>query len=183
MQNKTSTRLYKKYYDEVLPKLKKDFSVENHMALPRIEKVVVNMGVRQAKDDKSIMEEALSEMALIAGQKPIVRRAKKSISNFALREGNPIGCMVTLRGKNMYEFLERLLRIAIPRIRDFGGIKKSFDRFGNLTIGIKDETIFPEVEPDKIKSVKGLSITIVTKCIEKEHSVQMFTLLGFPFVK
>ena len=122
-------------------------------------------------------------MATITGQKPVVTRARKSISNFVVREGNPLGCMVTLRGKNMYEFLERVLRIAIPRIRDFQGIKKSFDRFGNLTIGLKDESIFPEVEPDKIKSIKGMSLTIVTSGSNKEHSIRMFELLGFPFVK
>lgn len=183
LMKQISTSVYKKYAKEVLPQISKEFKVKNFYALPQIEKIVVNMGLKHARDDKSVLEEAVIELAAITGQKPSVTRAKKSISNFSLREGNPIGCKVTLRGKMMYEFLERLLRVVIPRIRDFSGLKRSFDRFGNLTIGIEDESIFPEFEVDKIKTTKGMNITIVTDKQDKEKSVKLFELLGFPFKK
>lgn len=182
MYRNIKTELYSKYVKEVIPRLQKDLKLKNIYTIPRIDKVIVNMGLKQAKGDKAVLEEALGELAVIAGQKPIVTKAKKSISNFALREGNPIGCKVTLRGKFMYEFLERLLRIALPRVRDFSGIKRSFDRFGNLTIGIVDESIFPEVDMDKIKSTKGMSVTVVTSLNDREKSIKVFELLGFPLV-
>jgi large subunit ribosomal protein L5 len=183
MHKQISNELYKKYTGEVLPELKNNFNEKNYLALPQVVKVIVNMGVSKAKDDKNLLEETVSNMAAITGQQPVITKAKNSISNFALREGQPIGCRVTLRGKRMYNFIEKLLKIAIPRIRDFDGIKKSFDRFGNLTIGLTDETIFPEIDPDKIKVIKGLGITIVTDKNDKEQSVKLFELMGFPFVK
>ncbi len=151
--------------------------------MPKIEKVVVNMGLKKAKDDKTVLEEAQAHLAAITGQKPVITKARKAISNFAIRQGDPIGCMVTLRGKMMFEFLERLHRIVLPRIRDFNGIKRSFDRFGNFTIGLRDESVFPEINPDSIKNIKGVGITIVTSSLEREISEKMFELLGFPFVK
>ncbi len=178
-----SVLLYKKYTEEVIPEMLKEFKVKNVYALPEIEKIVINMGLKAAKDDKSVLEEAMNEIVSITGQQPSVTRAKKAISNFALRKGMPIGCRVTLRGKMMYGFLEKLLRIAIPRIRDFSGLKRRFDIQGNLTIGITDESIFPEVDMDKLKSIKGMSITIVTDKKDREKSIKLFELLGFPFVK
>jgi large subunit ribosomal protein L5 len=183
MYKQISNELYGKYRDEIIPILKEEFKISNIHALPQIEKVIVNMGIRKAKDDKSVLEEAQNELASITGQKPVVTKAKKSISNFTLREGNPIGCKVTLRGSIMYEFLSKLLSIALPRIRDFSGIKKSFDKFGNLTIGLRDESIFPEIEPDKIKEMKGMSITIVTDKKKKDMSEKLFELMGFPFAE
>jgi len=183
MLKSIDNRLYKKYVDEVCPELQKLFNIENRHALPEIERVVVNMGLKKAKDDKTVLEEAQSHIAAITGQRPVITKARKAVSNFGIKQGNPIGCMVTLRGKMMYEFLERLLRIVLPRIRDFSGIKRSFDRFGNLTIGLRDESIFPEINPDSIKNIKGVGITIVTSSLEREVSEKMFDLLGFPFVK
>ncbi len=183
MHKKIPTALYRKYVEEVIPKLLKEYKLKNHHALPEIKKVIVNMGIREAKDDKNILEEAVSVMGYITGQQPAITRAKKSISNFTLREGMPIGCRVTLHGRLMYEFLEKSLKVAFPRIRDFNGMKKSFDRFGNLTIGIIDESIYPEVNMDKIKSIKGMGITIVTDKENKEMSVKLFELMGFPFVR
>ncbi|MFH1414899.1 MAG: 50S ribosomal protein L5 [Elusimicrobiota bacterium] len=183
MYRKIPTPLYKKYTDEVMPAVKEHFKISNFHMIPQIEKVIVNMGIRQAKDDKNILEEALAEMTVITGQKPVVTKARKAISNFTLRKGMPIGCKVVLRGRIMYEFLERLLRIAIPRIRDFSGLNRSFDRFGNLTIGIVEESIFPEVDMDKVKSMKGLSITVVTDKKDKEKSIKVLEMMGFPFAE
>lgn len=180
---KLENLLYKKYFDEIIPKLKKAFNDDNIHSYPRIEKIVVNMGLKKAKDDKTVIEEAQLHLAAITGQKPVITRAKKAISNFALRKGSPIGCMVTLRGKLMYSFFEKILRIVIPRIRDFRGLKKNFDRFGNLTIGITDESIFSEIDPDAIKTIKGMSITIVTDKNDLEKSKKLFELFEFPFVR
>lgn len=175
--------LYKKYFEEVRPELKKSFGIENEHSLPEIKKVIVNMGLKKAKDDKSVLEEAQGHLSVITGQKPVITKSKKAISNFGLKKGNPIGCMVTLRGVMMYEFLERLLRIVLPRIRDFSGIKRSIDRFGNLSIGLRDESIFPEINPDSVKNIKGLGITIVTDSPSREVSEKMFELMNFPFVR
>lgn len=183
MYKQIQNPIYKKYIEDVVPALKKAYRIKNFHALPQIEKVVVNMGLKKAKDDKTVLDEALRDLAIITGQKPKVTRARKAISNFAIREDMPIGCKVTLRGRLMYEFLQRLLRVAIPRIRDFDGIKRSFDLNGNLTIGITDETIFPEIDVDNIKTVKGMSITIVTDKKDPEKSKEMLNLLGFPFMK
>ncbi len=175
--------LYKRYKKEVIPVLKKEMELENIHEMPGIEKVVVNMGLKKAVEEKAVLEEALEDMAAITGQKPVITKAKKSISNFGVREGDVIGCKVTLRGERMYDFLNKTLRIAIPRIRDFSGIKRSIDHNGNLTIGIKDETIYPEINSDKIKFIKGLSIVVVTSMPEKEKSERMYELLNFPFKK
>lgn len=183
MPKSIDNNLYRKYVDEVCPELEKIFKIENRHALPEITKVTVNMGLKKAKDDKTVLDEAQSHIEIITGQKPVITKAKKAVSNFGIKQGNPIGCMVTLRGKMMYEFLERLLRTVLPRIRDFSGIKRSFDRFGNLTIGIRDESIFPEINPDTIKNIKGVGITIVTDSLDREVSEKMFELLNFPFVK
>jgi large subunit ribosomal protein L5 len=180
---KLDSQLYKKYIEEVVPEMKKSFKVKNPYALPRLEKFVVNMGLKKAREDKTVLDEAQRDMALITGQKPVITKAKKAISNFGLKKGNPIGCRVTLRGKRMYEFLNKTLKIVVPRIRDFRGLKRSFDLFGNLTIGITDESIYPEIDIDKIKSPKGLSITVVTDKREKEKSRKIFELMGFPFAK
>ncbi len=180
---KLDNKLYRKYVDKVVPELKQIFNEDNFHALPQIEKIVVNMGLKHAKDNKAVLEEALNHMAIMTGQKPIVIKAKKSISNFALRKGNPIGCKVTLRGRMMYIFLEKFLKVIVPRIRDFSGLNRSFDKFGNVTIGLIDETIFPEIDADTIKSLKGMNITVVTDKKQKERSIKLFELLGFPFVE
>ncbi|MFC2062113.1 50S ribosomal protein L5 [Elusimicrobiota bacterium] len=183
IHKKITNSLYKKYAKQIVPELTKTFKVENMYELPQIKKIIVNMGLRKAKDDKSVLEEAVKDMATITGQKPVITKARKSISNFGVRQGMPIGCKVTLRGKLMYDFLEKLLRIVIPRIRDFRGLNRSFDRNGNLTIGLKDETIFPEINADNIKSIKGLGISIVTDSRNRDKSEKMMELMGFPFIK
>jgi len=183
MNKQIENALYKKYVNEALPELRKTFGDANYLSMPEIKKVIVNMGLKKAKDDKTVLEEAQNHIAAITGQKPVVTKAKKAISNFGIKKGNPIGCMVTLRGRLMYIFLEKLLRIVIPRIRDFSGIKKSIDRFGNLTIGLRDESIFPEIDPDSIKTTKGMSITIVTDKEDREKSEKLYELLEFPFKK
>ncbi len=176
-------RLYRKYLEEVIPFLHENTGIKNTHGLPEIEKVVVNMGLKKAKDDTAVLDEAVGHLAAITGQKPVITKSKKAISNFGLKKGTPIGCMVTLRGVMMYEFLERVLRIVLPRIRDFSGIKRSFDRFGNLTIGIRDESIFPEINPDSVKNIKGLGITIVTSGKDRDTAERMFERLEFPFVR
>ena len=183
MNKKIQNDFYKKYTDKVVPELMKEFGIKNPHDLPELKKVVVNMGLKNAKSDKAMIEEATETLTVITGQKPVVTKARKSISNFSIREGFPVGCMVTLRGARMYDFLEELLRIVLPRIRDFSGIKKSFDKNGNMSIGLSDESIFPEINPDKIKSSKGLNITAVIKTDSREKSVRMMELLGFPFEK
>ncbi len=177
-------RLLKRYRDEVVPSMKKEFGYKNVMAIPRLEKVVVNMGIKEGSVDIKIIDNALEELAAITGQKPVITRAKKSISAFKLREGMPIGIKVTLRRNRMYEFLDRLINIAMPRIRDFRGFSdKSVDDHGNYSIGIQEQIIFPEVEFDKIKKVQGMDITFVTSSNSKEHSKKLLEWLGFPFKK
>jgi len=162
----------------------KEHKFKNVMEVPRIEKICVNMGVGSATQNAKELEAASNDLAVITGQKPIITKAKKSIAGFKIRKGNPIGCMVTLRGKMMYEFLDRLLNIAIPRIRDFRGLsKKSFDGRGNYTIGIKEQLVFPEVDYDNILSVKGMNITITTSAKNDEEARSLFEEIGFPFKK
>jgi large subunit ribosomal protein L5 len=176
--------LLKKYKEESIPLLKEKFGYENPMQLPRIEKVVLNMGLGEAIQNGKIIDSASNELMLISGQKPLVRRAKKSIATFKLREGMPIGCMVTLRGIRMYDFLTKLINIAIPRIRDFRGISpKAFDGRGNYTLGIKEHLIFPEIDYDKIDKIKGLNITIVTTAETDEEGRFLLASLGMPFRK
>ena len=177
-------RLKEKYTREIVPKMLKEHKFKNVMEVPRIEKICVNVGVGSATQNIKELESASQELAMITGQKPVITKARKSIAGFKLRKGNPIGCMVTLRGKRMYEFLDRLLNIAIPRIRDFRGLsKKSFDGHGNYTIGIKEQLIFPEVNYDSILSVKGMNITIATDAKSDKEALALLEEFGFPFKK
>ena len=171
--------LYKK---EAIEQLQKKLELKNIMQVPRIEKVVLSMGVGEAVTDSKAIDAAVADLALIAGQKPLVTRAKKSIAAFKLREGMPIGCKVTLRGDMMYAFLEKLVMIALPRVRDFRGFSiKNFDRRGNLNIGIKEHIVFPEIDYDKISKIRGMNVTIVTSSDKDKHAKTLLESLRFPF--
>ena len=175
-------RLKKYYKEEVTPALIKELGYKNSMQVPRLEKIVVNMGLGEATQNIKILDNAVSELALIVGQRPVVTKARKSIATFKLRQGMPIGCMVTLRRGKMYEFLDRLVNIAIPRIRDFRGISpKSFDGRGNFSMGINEHYIFPEIDYDKIDKVKGMNITIVTTARTDDEARHLLKLMGIPF--
>ena len=175
-------RLKEKYIKEIAPALKKEFSFTNSMQIPKLSKVVVNIGVGEAVQDIKELESATGDLSIVTGQKPIIRRARKSISNFKLRAGMPVGCMVTLRGERMYEFVDRLLNFAIPRIRDFRGVPgRSFDGRGNYTLGIKEQLIFPEIDFDKIDKTRGMDITFVTTTNKDEESKALLRALGMPF--
>lgn len=173
----------KAYYEEtVVPNLMKAFEYKNVMQVPKLEKIVLNMGLGEAIHNIKILDSAVEEIKLISGQKPVVRRAKKSIAAFKLREGMPVGCMVTLRKNRMYDFLNRLVNIALPRVRDFKGISgKAFDGNGNYSLGINEQIIFPEIEYDKIDKVKGLNITIVTSAKTDAEGKELLKQLGMPF--
>jgi large subunit ribosomal protein L5 len=180
----TTPRLQDQYRKEILPELTKQFQYASPMAAPRLKKIVVNMGVGEAKDNIKILDAAVEELALITGQRPAIRRAKKSIANFKLREGIPVGCCVTLRGARMYEFLDRLVSVALPRVRDFKGVsEKAFDGRGNYTMGITDQTIFPETTSGKVEKIKGMNITIVTSARTDNESRALLQALGIPFRK
>lgn len=182
--NKKLPRLLVKYRAEVVPALKKRFALKNTMQVPRLEKIVVNMGVGKAVADAKLMDEAVTVMQAITGQKPVVNRAKKAISNFKLRKGQAIGCKVTLRDHRMYEFFDRLVAIAIPRIRDFRGLsRKSFDGHGNYTLGVKEQVVFLEVDRDKITSVSGMDICIGTTAQTDELGLGLLEEMGMPFRK
>jgi large subunit ribosomal protein L5 len=177
-------RLREIYYKEIVPALMKKFGYKNIMQVPRLVKIVVNMGVGKATQEPKLLEMAMGELAKITGQKPLVRRAKKSISNFKLRKGMAIGCKVTLRRDRMYEFLDRLINAAIPRIRDFRGLSdKSFDGRGNYTLGIKEHIIFPEINVDEVERIFGMDITIVTTAKTDEEAYELLRLFGMPFRK
>jgi large subunit ribosomal protein L5 len=177
-------RLKDAYVSEVIPELQKKFSYTSPMAVPRLEKVVVNQGLGEAKEDSKIMDKAAKEMGMITLQKPIVTRSKKSISNFKLRAGMPIGLKVTLRGERMYTFLEKLVNIALPRIRDFRGINpNSFDGRGNYNLGIKEQLVFPEITYDMVDATRGFDVTIVTTAKNDEEGRALLEALGFPFRK
>ena len=177
-------RLRERYADEVVKAMQEQFHYANVMQVPRVSKVIVNMGVGEALQDIKTLDNAVREMAQISGQKPLVTRAKKSIAAFKLREGNPIGCKVTLRGPRMWEFLDRLFSIALPRIRDFQGLPfKSFDGRGNYTLGLRDQTIFPEINIDTIDRVRGMDITIVTTAKTDEEARALLMRLGLPLRK
>ena len=177
-------RLKEKYKKEIIPNILKNRKFNNVMEVPGIDKITVNMGIGSATQNIKELESASQDLAKITGQKPVITKAKKSIAGFKIRRGNPIGCMVTLRGKRMYEFLDRLLSIAIPRIRDFRGLsKKSFDGSGNYTIGVKEQLIFPEVEYGSILSVKGMNITITTSTESDDEALFLLEKFGFPFKK
>jgi large subunit ribosomal protein L5 len=173
----------KTLYDEtVVPKLKEKFNYTNPMQVPKIEKIVINMGLGEAIHNIKIIDSAVEELKQISGQQPVVTRAKKSIASFKLREGMPIGCMVTLRKKRMYDFLNKLVNVALPRVRDFRGISgKAFDGAGNYSLGIKEQLIFPEIEYDKIDKIKGLNVSIVTTAKSNEEGKELLKLMGMPF--
>ncbi|BCW92952.1 MAG: 50S ribosomal protein L5 [Acidobacteriota bacterium] len=177
-------RLKEKYEKEVVPKLVAEFGIKNPMAVPRIVKVVCNIGIGEASRQPKLMEQALEELAAITGQKPVVRKARKSIAQFKLRVGMQVGCMVTLRRERMYEFLDRLLNIALPRVRDFRGLSpRGFDGRGNYTLGIKDHLIFPEVDYTKVERPKGMNVTVVTTAETDDQARFLLAELGFPFAK
>jgi large subunit ribosomal protein L5 len=179
-----TARLKEKYQTEVRKKLQDEFKIDNVMALPKIEKVVLNMGMGEAIANAKILDAAVDELSQITGQKPVVTKAKKSIAAFKLREGVPIGTMVTLRGNKMYEFLDRLINVALPRVRDFRGVPtKSFDGRGNYTLGIRDHFIFPEIDISKVDKSKGMNITIVTTAKNDEQARFLLRELGMPFGK
>jgi large subunit ribosomal protein L5 len=177
-------RLREAYEKEVIPALKKEFDLKNVMEVPRFEKIVVNMGVGEAVQNAKLVDSAIADLALITGQKPRLNRARVSVAAFKLREGMPIGCKVTLRGDRMYEFYDRLVNLALPRIRDFRGVpSKGFDGRGNYTLGIKEHIIFPEIEYDKIAQVFGMDITIVTSARTDEQALALLTHMKMPFRK
>ena len=176
------SELKQRYTTEVIPALKSEFGYKNAMQVPRLEKIVVNIGLGEALTNAKAVDAAVGELALITGQRAIVTKAKKSIATFKVREGNPIGAKVTLRGERMWDFLERLTRVALPRIRDFRGVSgKSFDGRGNYTLGMKEQLSFPEVEFDKIDRLRGLEVTIVTTAKSDEESKKLLSMLGMPF--
>lgn len=175
-------RLKEKYQKEIIDSLKTELSITNQYALPRIEKITVNMGVGDATQNSKALETAVAELTLISGQKPKITRAKKSIAGFKLREGQAIGCAVTLRGDRMFEFLDRLLSLALPRIRDFRGLSlKSFDSRGNYTLGVTEQLIFPEIDYDQVDRVRGMDITITTTAKDDESGQALLKAFGFPF--
>jgi large subunit ribosomal protein L5 len=183
-QEKVVPRLKKLYQEVIIPEMMKKFGYKSVMQVPRLVKIVVNMGVGQATQDPKLLEMAMKELAKITGQQPVIRRARKSISNFKLRAGMAIGCKVTLRRERMYEFLDRLINAAIPRIRDFRGLSdKSFDGRGNYTLGIKEHIIFPEINVDEVERIFGMDITIVTSAKTDEEAYELLRLFGMPFRK
>ncbi len=184
VEEKVVPRLFDKYKDDIIPKLKKQFSYSNVMEVPRLEKIVVNMGVGEAVQDPKILDEAVKDLETITGQKPSVRISKKSISNFKLREGMKIGAKTTLRRERMYEFLDRFISITLPRVRDFRGIPdKSFDGRGNYTLGVQEQTIFPEIDVDKVNRVFGMDITFVTTAKSDAEAYELLLAFGVPFRK
>ena len=177
-------RLFETYQKDVVPKLKEEFGYTNLHQVPAITKIVLNMGLGEATQNPKLIERAVEELGLITGQKPTVRRAKKSVSNFKLREGQPIGCAVTLRRQVQWEFLDRLLTIALPRVRDFKGVSpKAFDGRGNFTLGLKEQVIFPEIEYDNVERVTGMNVTLVTTANTDAEARALLTHLGMPFRK
>jgi|SRR5659263_357261 large subunit ribosomal protein L5 len=177
-------RMKDKYLNEVAPALQAKFNYTSSMQAPRIEKIVINMGLGEAKDNPKAIEAATNDLAIIAGQKPVVTKAKKSVAAFKLREGMSIGCKVTIRGVRMYEFVDKLFNIALPRVRDFRGVSaNSFDGRGNYSLGLKEQLIFPEIEYDKIDKIRGMEITFVTTANTDEEARELLTLLGMPFTQ
>ena len=177
-------RLQEKYKNTVVANLTKQFNYTTVMQCPKIEKVVINIGVGEAISNPKVLDEAVAELTQIAGQKPVVTRAKKSIANFKLREGMPIGCKVTLRGERMYEFLDKLFNITLPRVRDFHGVSNTaFDGRGNYTLGVKEQIIFPEIQYDKVNKLRGMDIVIVTTANTNEEAKALLKEMGMPFAK
>jgi large subunit ribosomal protein L5 len=182
MAAKVNARLKEKYHKEIRPALQKELGLDNLMAVPRLEKIVLNMGLGEATQNVKIMDPLVADLAAVAGQKPVTTRAKKSIAAFKVREGMPIGAMVTLRGDIMYEFLDRLVSIALPRVRDFKGVStKSFDGRGNYTLGMRDQLIFPEVDYARVEKLKGMNVTIVTTAKDDNQARALLRQFGIPF--
>lgn len=178
------SRLKETYYNEIVDAMTKKFGYKNKLQVPKLDKIVINMGVGEAKDNAKVLDAALSDLEIISGQKPVVTRAKNSIANFKLREGVAIGCKVTLRGEKMYEFLDRLVNLALPRVRDFRGVNpNAFDGRGNYALGIKEQLIFPEIEYDKVDKVRGMDIIFVTTAKTDEEARELLTLFNMPFKK
>ncbi|MDO4166425.1 MAG: 50S ribosomal protein L5 [Eubacteriales bacterium] len=178
------TRLKETYLNEIVDAMTKKFGYKNVMQVPKLDKIVINMGVGEAKENSKVLDAAVAELEIISGQKPVVTRAKNSIANFKLREGMPIGCKVTLRGDKMYEFLDRLVNLALPRVRDFRGVNPdSFDGRGNYALGIKEQLIFPEIEYDKVDKVRGMDVIVVTTAETDEEARELLTQFGMPFKK
>src|SRR5262244_2670857 len=179
---KTMARLKQKYQDEVVAAMMKEFGYKNPMQVPRLKKITVNVGLGEATQNIKVLDTAVAEVTAITGQKPVVTRAKKSIANFKLREGVPIGCMVTLRQDRMYEFLDRLINVALPRVRDFKGVSdRAFDGRGNYSLGLREQTIFPEINLDKVDKIKGLTIVICTSARTDAEGKALLRALGMPF--
>ncbi|HLR35644.1 MAG TPA: 50S ribosomal protein L5 [Tissierellales bacterium] len=179
-----ASRLKEKYYEEVVPSLMEKFQYDSVMEVPKVEKIVLNMGIGEAKDNQKALDSAVNELGLISGQKPVIRKAKKSISNFKVREGMNVGAKVTLRGERMYEFLDKLMNVALPRVRDFRGVNPtSFDGRGNYALGIKEQLIFPEIDYDMVDSIRGLDIVIVTSAKNDEEAKTFLEIMGMPFKK
>lgn len=175
-------RLSEKYKNEIIPKLQEDLGIKNVMSVPKLEKIIVSMGVGQAIQDSKRLDEAVQHMSQITGQKPQITRARRSIAAFKLREGMQIGCRVTLRSKRMYEFLDRLISLALPRVRDFRGLKRNaFDGSGNYSLGLTEQLVFPEINADKMHYVQGMNITFVTTAKTNDHGRQLLTEFGMPF--
>ena len=178
------SRLIQKYRKEAIPALQKEFDIKNIMAVPKVEKVVISVGIGKITKDEKTVEKIMDDLAKITGQKPVFRKAKKSIASFKVREGVNIGIMVTLRGKKMYDFIDRLISIALPRSKDFRGIDiKNFDKNGNLNLGIKESSIFPEIDYETLKDVFSLEVTVVTTTTDKEKGIALLRILGFPIKK
>ncbi len=177
-------RLKEKYQSEIVPAMMKQFNYSSVMQVPKIEKVVINIGVGDAIQNSKYLDEAVEELAAMSGQQPVITKAKKSIANFKVREGMPIGCKVTLRADRMYEFLDKLFNISLPRVRDFRGVSDSaFDGRGNYTLGVKEQIIFPEIDFDKVNKSRGMDVVIVTTADTNEEAKELLTALGMPFVK
>ena len=175
-------RLLEYYRDEVKPQLKEDMGYKNIMEVPKVEKVIINMGIGDAKDNPKLLDNAMENLTQITGQQPVVTKAKKSVANFKIRKGMPIGCKVTLRGERMYHFLDKLINVAFPRVRDFSGVSaKAFDGRGNYTIGIKEQMVFPEIEYDDVERIQGMDIIINTTAETDEEGKELLKYLGMPF--
>ena len=179
-----SSRLKETYNNEIKDAMMKKFGYKNIMQVPKLDKIVINMGVGEAKENAKVLDSAVSDLEIIAGQKPVTTKAKKSVANFKLREGQAIGCKVTLRGDKMYEFADRLINLALPRVRDFRGVNpNAFDGRGNYALGIKEQLIFPEIEYDKVDKVRGMDVIMVTTAHTDEEARELLTLFGMPFSK
>ena len=175
-------RLKQKYDDQVVPAMKSEFGYKNSMQVPKLEKITINVGIGEATQNIKVLDSTVAEITAIAGQKPVITRAKKAIANFKLREGVPIGCMVTLRRDRMYEFLDRLIHVALPRVRDFKGVSdRSFDGRGNYSLGLREQIIFPEINPDKVEKARGMTVTITTTAKSDPEGRALLKHLGMPF--